>query len=119
MSEGEPGEPPAPRAIAPLSTASFFAVVSGVVSIVVPYLLGLTVALAALAPVAWLVERQQARRKRWLPGTIMALALSAAGAAVSLLLPPNLATFHGPMLGAATIPLWWSSRSHPASGSSG
>lgn len=92
------------------------ALVGGVLAVVVPYFLGLTVALVGLLVAIAAVRR--AALPRGAPGAaLLATGLLAVGGAVGLVLSvPGLSAFRGPLLAAAALPIWRSARRAPAFG---
>jgi len=95
------------------------AVVSGALSLLVPYLASLTGALAALAVAGW-AARRAARAPSGPPpflaaGEWLALGSVALGGVLFLRGPSPLPVFRGLLLGLALIPLWCVARTLPRS----
>jgi hypothetical protein len=90
-----------------------FALLSGALAIVLPFLGSLTVALAAIAVAGWAWGRPR-RRAAVGPGTRMEIGLgwcaATAGAVAFALLPPPWAVGRGLALALGMIPLWWFDR---------
>lgn len=87
--------------------------VAGALSIVAPFLLGLTGTLTALAVAGW--ARLHARGGRTGSTVLggrgsLALALLGGGALMFLFPPEGLQAFRGLVLAVSTVPLWWLER---------
>jgi hypothetical protein len=113
---------PAPPALAGLDTfrvAVAFALLSGVLAIMLPFLGSLTVALAAIAVAGWVWERPR-RRAAVGPESRVELGLgwcaASAGAIAFVLLPPPWAVGRGLVLAVGMLPLWWFDRGPRPSG---
>lgn len=93
-----------------VGVAASAALVSGVLSLVGPYLVSLTGALGALALAGWVEARSGSGIRPRVPlGPTAGLALGglAVGAVVFLLPPAPLERFRGIALALALVPLWW------------
>ena len=94
----------------PFDIAVLAALASGILSVVVGFLVSLTAALIALAFAGWISElRRRAPRLRDVARgrTAVALGLLAGLLASSLVLSGDLALLRGPILASALLPLWW------------
>ena len=95
-----------PNGPEPVRSAGLFGALAGALSVVDPYFDGLTVALAALLLLGWLLRRPSRKPiagegiPGWLAGTALAI-----GWFVYLASPPELAVFRGLALGLAGLPL--------------
>jgi hypothetical protein len=92
------------------------ALVSGGLSVALPFLLALTGTLAALAFASWVVLLQQrAAPYRSLRGRspLLALGLLGVGAGAYLADPPLVGPERGLLLGLALVPLWLRERNRP------
>lgn len=89
------------------------ALVSGLLSLVGPYLASLTGTLAALALAGWVAARARSGRPSpspWGWPCCLALGALAAGALLFLAPPSALVRFRALPLAGALVPLWWTSR---------
>ncbi|MCI4335868.1 MAG: hypothetical protein L3K17_01535 [Thermoplasmata archaeon] len=107
--------------IDPIPPAALFALVAGGLAIAYPYFDGLTVALAALLAISWIVRRPASslQRSLRLPPRILAGAVAAVGWAFFLAGPPAFDAVRGALLGVSGLPLWlWfrSDGAHPPAG---
>ena len=106
---------PVPLAMDPLDASGAFGALSGVLSVVLPYFDGLTMALAALV-VGIALLRWTRGRFGGGPGSsdadrfLLALVSAIVGWAVFLEAPSTLASIRGLVLGGAILPLWWLER---------
>jgi len=95
----------APLEIDPLRAAGAFGALAGVGSLLEPYLLGLTEALAAIGLLAWAV-RVRTRRLRTSPARDRWVVVGVSGAlAFALFAVPPWAILRGSLLGLATAAL--------------
>jgi hypothetical protein len=102
--------PPLPAGL--LTTVARFAVLAGVLSVVVPYFVGLTTTLAALAIAVWAVVRRSAPPAKggwrgWAAGG----GAAAVGWSVALGAQGPWLAARGPALAAMTVVLWTLARS--------
>ena len=113
MTRGRPApRPPAPELpMDALDAAGSFGALAGVLSVVLPYFVGLVLALAALS-IGVAVPRVATTGRPARPASRWALAFGIAGAgwlmfAVPL---PLLGNLRGLLLGGSIVPLWWVAR---------
>lgn len=94
----------------PLDAAVAFAVLGGVLALLLPYFVGLTVALSGLVLAIALVRRDarapRPRRGGFDYGLPLSLASVVVGWGFLLAAPPALAPVRGLLLALATLPLW-------------
>ncbi|MGA8542742.1 MAG: hypothetical protein WB947_04290 [Thermoplasmata archaeon] len=100
------------------STAVGLALISGGLSLVATYLVGLTVALVALAGAGWAAGHVGSRGAYPGPsldrGRKVALACLATGIVAFFLLPPPLVDGRALAIAVSFLPLWWVERSSHA-----
>ncbi|MCI4320153.1 MAG: hypothetical protein L3K23_08510 [Thermoplasmata archaeon] len=108
--------PPVPADL--LTTIARFTVLAGALSVVVPYFVGLTATLGALAFVAWAVVRRSApsASKGW-PDWMIGGTAAAVGWSVALGVPGTWFAVRGPILAGMTVVLWNLARRARARGS--
>jgi hypothetical protein len=109
-------EPPAPEFEA-FGVAVGAAIVSGALSLIAPFLVALTGALAALALAGWISRQRHrgtSRRDLVRVRTIVASSFLALGVGVFLASPPALLPFRGLVLAAGLLPLWATERGRSA-----
>jgi hypothetical protein len=95
------------------------ALITGGLALALPYLDGLTGALAALAVAGWAAGRGRDRVPGTFgirPGQIVGLGLAAMGAGAFFLLPGALSFARGLALALSLVPMWWMERGRPSSG---
>lgn len=90
--------------------AGLFGLLAGVLSVVVPYFVGLVVVLAAIGASVGLGRLPGATQRG------LALGPLAAGAGAFLFVPAPGAAYRGLVLAASALPIWWLSRRPPAFG---
>lgn len=86
------------------------ALISGALSVELPFLVALTGTLAALAVASWAMIQNRAppaERPTLRAPQAVGFGILALGAGLFLLPPPPLAPFRGLLLAAALLPLWW------------
>ena len=106
-----PGLPAPELPMDALDAAGGFGALAGVLSVVLPYFVGLVLALAALS-VGVAVPRVSTTGSRGKPASRWALAFGLTGAGWLLFVAPVplLANIRGLLLGSSILPLWWVAR---------
>jgi len=105
----------APTGIDPLRASGGFAALAGAASLVEPYFVGLTGALAAISLVAWASRIAPRGGRRAAPNWAVAGSVGVAGA-FALLAGPPWDLLRGALLGATAFALAWTSRTVPPFG---
>jgi hypothetical protein len=96
------------REIDPFRTAVAFAVISGALALIIPWLGSLTAALAALAIASWVRQHPIPASPRVTDraGAVVAVACGAVGTTAFLFLPSPWSIARALLLGLSLLPLW-------------
>ncbi len=101
--------------VEPAKVAAYFAATAGLLSLLVPFFEGLTVALSALLLTARLYQPRRAMGCRPPPASRLAIGFGAIGATWALVLLPvdGLPPWRGALLGLGSLAFFWGARPIP------